>query len=76
MANRSLKNSKEPLSNWKKAGFEVRLNEKWVEINMSSQVLFGSGYAKLSEKAGPVLDQLVDVISDFKNPLRVEGLYR
>ncbi len=57
----------------KDAGFEVELNEKWVEINMSSQVLFGSGHAKLSNKAGPVLDQLIDVISDFKNPLRVEG---
>ncbi len=55
------------------AGFEVRLDEKWVEINMSSQVLFGSGEAKLSAKAAPVLDQLVDVLAGFKNPLRVEG---
>ncbi len=55
------------------AGFEVKLNEKWVEINMSSQVLFGSGHARLSQKAAPVLNELVKVISDFKNPLRVEG---
>ena len=57
----------------KEAGFEVRLDEKWVEISMSSQVLFGSGQAKLSQNAAPVLDQLTGVISDFKNPLRVEG---
>ncbi len=57
----------------KEAGFDVELNEKWVEIKLSSQVLFGSGHARLSNKAGPVLDQLVEVISKFKNPLRVEG---
>lgn len=57
----------------KEAGFDVNLNEKWVEINMSSQVLFGSGNARLSQKAVPVLDELVKVLADFKNPLRVEG---
>lgn len=57
----------------REAGFEVDLNEKWVEIKMSSQVLFGSGHARLSSKAAPVLDQLVEVLSGFKNPLRVEG---
>lgn len=55
------------------AGFEVRMNEKWVEINLDSQVLFGSGEAKLSTQARPVLDKLVDVMAEFKNPLRVEG---
>lgn len=55
------------------AGFKVDLNEKWVEISMSSEVLFSSGRSKLSQKAGPALDELIDVINEFKNPLRVEG---
>ncbi len=55
------------------AGFEIKLDEKWVEVTMNSQVLFGSGKARLSEKAKPVLDELIDVLNDFKNPLRVEG---
>lgn len=55
------------------AGFEIKMNEKWVEINLDSQVLFGSGEANLSTQAAPVLDKLVEVMADFKNPLRVEG---
>ncbi len=55
------------------AGFKVDLNEKWVEVSMSSEVLFTSGRAKLSKEAVPVLNELVDVLNEFKNPLRVEG---
>lgn len=55
------------------AGFTVDLNEKWVEISMNSEVLFGSGRARLSTKAGPALDELIEVLNEFRNPLRVEG---
>ncbi|MFK8068212.1 MAG: flagellar motor protein MotD [Gammaproteobacteria bacterium] len=55
------------------AGFKVDLNEKWVEVSMSSEVLFTSGRARLSKKAAPALDELVSVLNEFKNPLKVEG---
>jgi chemotaxis protein MotB len=44
-----------------------------VEVEIQTDILFGSGAASLSPMATGVLVQLADAIKPFNNPVRVEG---
>jgi chemotaxis protein MotB len=51
----------------------VRRHGLWVEVEIQTDILFGSGSATLSPLAVNVLQQLADAIKPFNNPVRVEG---
>lgn len=48
-------------------------NETWVEISLSSSLLFSSGSAKPNSAARPILEEIAGILSGYKNPIRVEG---
>ena len=48
-------------------------NETWVEISLSSGLLFGSGSASPSAAAQPILEEIAGILSGYRNPIRVEG---
>ncbi len=48
-------------------------DELWVEIEMKSSLLFGSGSAELSADAEVILEQLGQILRDQPNPMHVEG---
>jgi len=52
---------------------KVRETTDWLEVELGSEVLFGSGSAALSPAALPLLDKLGGVIADMGYPARVEG---
>lgn len=45
----------------------------WVEVRINSSVLFGSGSARLSDKARPVIAKVAKVLRKFPNRIQVEG---
>jgi chemotaxis protein MotB len=51
----------------------VRRYENWVSVDISTDILFGSGVARLSGAAIPVLQRLADALKPFPNAIRVEG---
>ncbi len=51
----------------------LRGNEEWLEVEMSSSLLFDSGDATLSNNALELLGKLSTILSDGGNALRVEG---
>jgi chemotaxis protein MotB len=51
----------------------VRRTESWVEVDISTDILFGSGVARLSPAALAALQRLADVLKTFPNAVRVEG---
>ncbi|VAW69660.1 Flagellar motor rotation protein MotB [hydrothermal vent metagenome] len=62
------------LQQWVKKGMiAVKGNEKWLEIEIKSKLLFNSGDAVLSATASSVLSELTDVIKSTHNPLYVSG---
>ncbi len=48
-------------------------DELWVEIEMKSSLLFGSGSAELSADAEVILEQLGRILRQHRNPMHVEG---
>ncbi len=48
-------------------------NPFWLEIEISSSVLYASASSKLSETAAPILQQLGSMMSNFPNRIQVEG---
>lgn len=52
---------------------EVRREGDWVEIEMKSSILFGSGSTRLVGQAIPVLRKLSEALRTFPNPIQVEG---
>jgi chemotaxis protein MotB len=52
---------------------KVKGNDLWIEIEIKSQILFGSGRAALQPKARPVLIDVARVLGDFNNQIQVEG---
>jgi len=52
---------------------KVKRNDLWIEIEIKSSILFGSGKAALQGKARPVLQNVAKVLSDFDNQIQVEG---
>ncbi len=51
----------------------VRGNELWIEIELNSSLLFGSGDAMPSDKAFDLIDKVAKIVKPFDNPIHVEG---
>ncbi|MCX7080928.1 MAG: flagellar motor protein MotD [Pseudomonas sp.] len=51
----------------------VRGNELWVEIELNSSLLFGSGDAMPSDIAFNIIDKVAKILKPFDNPVHVEG---
>lgn len=51
----------------------VRGSEKWLEVELKSSLLFGSGDSTLSVPAVGVLESIASILKDQTNPIRVEG---
>jgi chemotaxis protein MotB len=51
----------------------VKRNDYWIALEMNSELLFLSGEATLSKKAGPVLKKIAQVINPLPNAINVEG---
>lgn len=52
---------------------KLKKNDLWIEIEIKSSILFGSGSASLQRKARPVLRDVAKVLGDFTNQVQVEG---
>ncbi len=53
--------------------FDVKGNDQWLEINLDAAVLFASGDASLGPLAHDVLNAVIEMLGDAKNPVTVEG---
>ena len=51
----------------------IRRTDDWLEIEINSQILFGSGSAKLMYSATSILSKIARILSDYPNPINVEG---
>ena len=51
----------------------VRRDERWLEVEIKSSILYPSGSARLSPPAYPVLEKLAQILAKFPNPVHVEG---
>ncbi|CAI3788942.1 Motility protein B [Pseudomonas sp. MM227] len=51
----------------------VRGNELWIEIELKSSLLFGSGDAMPSDMAFAIVDKVAGILKPFDNPVHVEG---
>ena len=51
----------------------VRGNELWIEIELNSSMLFGSGDAMPSDAAFNIIEKVAKILSPFDNPVHVEG---
>jgi len=56
-----------------KGQIAVRGNEKWLEVEINTSILFGSGSAELSGQARTILTSLSDAFKSSSNPLYVAG---
>lgn len=51
----------------------IKQTEDWLEVEIKSNFLFGSGEARLASAAVPVIGQIADVLAPVANPIQVEG---
>lgn len=51
----------------------IKKTDFWLEIDIKSSILFGSGDARLSEDAEDVLASIALLIKDYPNDVQVEG---
>lgn len=51
----------------------VKKTDFWLEIEIKSSILFGSGDAKLSEDAEDILSTIASLLKDHPNDIQVEG---
>ncbi len=52
---------------------EVRREDNWIEVEMKTNTLFGSGSARLETAAVPILRKLSNNFKNYDNPIQVEG---
>lgn len=52
---------------------DVNQDELWIEVEMKSAMLFGSGSADLSRDALPVLQKIGEILRHMPNTIHVEG---
>ncbi len=52
---------------------DVRRDERWLEVEIKSSILYPSGSARLAPAAFPMLEQLAEILAPFPNPIHVEG---
>ncbi|AMJ56816.1 flagellar motor protein MotD [Stenotrophomonas nitritireducens] len=57
----------------KQGVISVRRTELWIEVEINSDILFGTGSAALDASARTTLGTLADVLLDAPNGVRVEG---
>ena len=53
--------------------FDVNDYENWIEVNLSSDLLFAAGQARFGAQAADVLDRLAEIFNRIDNPITVEG---
>ncbi|NOX09874.1 MAG: flagellar motor protein MotD [Gammaproteobacteria bacterium] len=51
----------------------VRRDDKWIEVEINSSILFLSGSAVLSVESLPVLRDIAEILKAFPNEIKVEG---
>ncbi len=51
----------------------IRETERWLEVEVNTDILFASGAAGVADAALPVVDRLAGILAPFPNPIRVEG---
>ncbi|MCY1394237.1 Motility protein B [compost metagenome] len=51
----------------------VRGNELWIEIELNSSLLFGSGDAMPSDVAFTIIEKVAKILKPYENPVHVEG---
>ncbi|OHC18583.1 MAG: flagellar motor protein MotD [Pseudomonadales bacterium RIFCSPHIGHO2_01_FULL_64_12] len=51
----------------------IRGNELWIEIELSSSLLFPSGDALPNDQAFQLIDKVAGILAPFDNPVHVEG---
>ncbi len=62
------------MKRWVKQGMvAVKGNEKWLEIEIKSSLLFNSGNAQLTPESTTILTELSSVLKESTNPLYVSG---
>lgn len=62
------------MKEWIKTGqIAVRGNEKWLEVEINTSILFESGEAELAGEARLILSGLADVFKSSENPIYVSG---
>lgn len=52
---------------------KINSNEFWLQIELKSSILFGSGRASPSDQAKEIFSSLAEVFKGFANPIQVEG---
>ena len=51
----------------------VRANEMWLELELSSSLLFPSGDAIPHQDAFDIIEKISSILAPFENPIQVEG---
>lgn len=51
----------------------ITQGEDWVELEIKSNVLFGSGESRLENSAVPVIGKVANILNTSANPIQVEG---
>ncbi|HBZ92136.1 MAG TPA: flagellar motor protein MotD, partial [Pseudomonas sp.] len=51
----------------------VRGNEMWIEIELSSSLLFPSGDAIPNNQAFDIIEKVAKILAPYQNPVKVEG---
>ena len=57
----------------KRDDVRIRDSRDWLEVELASELVFGSGSAELQPQALPAIRQIAAVIIDMHKPARVEG---
>lgn len=52
---------------------QVRGNEMWLELELSSSLLFPSGDAIPNHQAFEIIDKISNILAPFDNPVKIEG---
>ena len=52
---------------------DVRESERWLELELKSNVLFPSGSARFNPAALPIIQQVAEIIRPYPNPVHIEG---
>jgi len=62
------------MSEMVEGGFiDVRRDKRWIEVEIKSSILFGSGRAELAPGSQPVLSKLAEKLAPLNNTIHVEG---
>lgn len=51
----------------------VRGNELWIEIELSSSLLFSSGEALPTDMAFSIIEKIAKILAPYENPVHIEG---